>query len=258
MKKYYFLSGLPRSGNTLLSSILNQNKRICVSPNSVVVDIVAHTDYIKNDIVYKNFPNSNCHDNFIKNIFNLYYDNWNCDYVIDRGPWGTPTNLRLLKTYLENEIKIICPLRNTLQILCSFIVKMVESEIINPHNSIEIEKECEDLMSKESIIGKYFWSCENLMRSENRSYAYFFQYEDFIKNPIKTIEQIYDYLNIDKYNHVFTNLSQYSIDNLSYDDNFLGFELHKIHSDLFLRSHDPQEILPQSVIKKYYDYNLTF
>ena len=33
-KKYFFLVGLPRSGITLLSSILNQNKKIVVSPLS--------------------------------------------------------------------------------------------------------------------------------------------------------------------------------------------------------------------------------
>ena len=40
MKKFYFLSGYSRSGNTLLSSILNQNKNITVSPNSCVVEIM--------------------------------------------------------------------------------------------------------------------------------------------------------------------------------------------------------------------------
>ena len=29
-KKVYFLSGFPRAGNTLLSTILNQNKKIAV------------------------------------------------------------------------------------------------------------------------------------------------------------------------------------------------------------------------------------
>ena len=35
-KKYYFLAGLPRAGNTVLSSILNQNSREQVSANSFV------------------------------------------------------------------------------------------------------------------------------------------------------------------------------------------------------------------------------
>ncbi|NBP58534.1 sulfotransferase, partial [bacterium] len=38
-KKYYFISGLPRSGSTLLSAILNQNPRFYSGPNSPVVPI---------------------------------------------------------------------------------------------------------------------------------------------------------------------------------------------------------------------------
>ena len=36
-KTFYFISGLPRSGSTLLSSILNQNPRFYSGPSSPVV-----------------------------------------------------------------------------------------------------------------------------------------------------------------------------------------------------------------------------
>ena len=40
MKKIYFLCGLPRAGNTLLGSIVNQNKNIKITANSIVPDIL--------------------------------------------------------------------------------------------------------------------------------------------------------------------------------------------------------------------------
>ena len=40
MKTYHFLAGLPRSGNTLLSSILNQNPLIHSSPLSPINQIM--------------------------------------------------------------------------------------------------------------------------------------------------------------------------------------------------------------------------
>ena len=43
-KQYYFLSGIPRSGNTLLSSILNQNKKIASTPNSLISEILYNFD----------------------------------------------------------------------------------------------------------------------------------------------------------------------------------------------------------------------
>jgi LPS sulfotransferase NodH len=41
MKNFYFLCALPRSGATLLSSIINQSNQIKVSPNSVIWDILS-------------------------------------------------------------------------------------------------------------------------------------------------------------------------------------------------------------------------
>ena len=40
MKNIFFLSGLPRAGNTLLSSILNQNKNIACTANSILPNIL--------------------------------------------------------------------------------------------------------------------------------------------------------------------------------------------------------------------------
>ena len=40
IKKVFFLVGLPRAGNTLLSSILNQNSDIAVTANSITADIL--------------------------------------------------------------------------------------------------------------------------------------------------------------------------------------------------------------------------
>jgi hypothetical protein len=47
MKKYFFISGFPRAGNTLLSSILNQNKDILVSGQSIVPEIFYRIEEIK-------------------------------------------------------------------------------------------------------------------------------------------------------------------------------------------------------------------
>ena len=40
MKEIFFLEGLPRAGNTLLGSILNQNPDIAVTANSITPDIL--------------------------------------------------------------------------------------------------------------------------------------------------------------------------------------------------------------------------
>jgi len=43
MKEYYFISGLPRSGSTLLSGILKQNPEFCADITSPVSGIIQST-----------------------------------------------------------------------------------------------------------------------------------------------------------------------------------------------------------------------
>ena len=47
MKSYYFLLGMPRSGNTLLGSIINQNPEVSVTANTILTDIIYQIDLIK-------------------------------------------------------------------------------------------------------------------------------------------------------------------------------------------------------------------
>ena len=53
MKKVYFISGFPRAGNTLLSSILNQNPNISATGKSFLPDMFyILKDFQNNDDVY--------------------------------------------------------------------------------------------------------------------------------------------------------------------------------------------------------------
>ena len=55
MKNITFLTGLPRAGNTLFSSLLNQNKNIVATPNSIVPDLLHESFRCKHNITYQNF-----------------------------------------------------------------------------------------------------------------------------------------------------------------------------------------------------------
>jgi LPS sulfotransferase NodH len=57
-KDYFFLCGLPRSGSTLLGSLLNQNKDIGVYPNSILPDIINELNKLKFHPIVQNFPNT--------------------------------------------------------------------------------------------------------------------------------------------------------------------------------------------------------
>ena len=68
-KQYYFLSGLPRAGNTLLGSLINQNPNVSLTAHSVVADILWQLELIKRDQTFLNFPDSKSFENVTKNVF---------------------------------------------------------------------------------------------------------------------------------------------------------------------------------------------
>ena len=120
MKKFFYLHGLPRAGNTLLGSIINQNPKVAVTANSIIADMLGELYTLKNISIFKNFPDHKSFDSVTKSLFDNYYKDWSQDYIIDRTPWGMPINLKFLKE-VQDEIKIIVLVRDVEEILASFI-----------------------------------------------------------------------------------------------------------------------------------------
>ena len=121
-KTIYFISGFPRSGNTLLASILNQNPRIDATAHSILPDILFSIANIKYyNIAYNNFPDKQSIDNVSKSIFDSYYKDWNSDIIIERGDWITPCNFALLEEHFPGEIKIVVLVRGILDIIKSYL-----------------------------------------------------------------------------------------------------------------------------------------
>jgi hypothetical protein len=240
MKEIFFLSGLPRSGNTLLGSIINQNPKLNLTANTIITDILYQLHLLKDYQIYRNFPDEESLNNVIKNIFNNYYKYWKAKHIIDRGPWGTPANLEILKSIIAKP-KFIILYRPVLECLASFI------KIEKP---INVELRCHELMEINGIIGKSLWSIKNIIK-EKEDYIRI-NYLDLINKPLDQTNKIYKFLNINNFNHTFKNLNEFSTNNIKYDDSVLNAPLHKIRTDkIELNKYNIEDYLPSNIIKQY-------
>jgi len=245
--KIFFLSGLPRAGNTLLGSLLTQNPDIGGGVNGICIEAMKVIYLLKRDDTFLNYPNEKPLDNILNVLYPTYYKDFNCKYIIERAPAGAAGNLMLLKKHLPQPLKIIVLMRPLLEVLASFI-KWAQKEpqaYLNRYGTVA--QQCRWLMRPEGNIVKEIKGLENLMKPENRQHALFIEFKDLIKKPKDVLKQIYKFFDIPSYLHRFKKLDQ-----LPYDDTTLGGGLHTIHTDK-IREHKTsvKKLLPVEIIQAY-------
>lgn len=252
-KKIFGLCGLPRAGNTIFASLMNQNPKVSVTANSPLVDILGNISVIKNIATFKNFPDEKSFDNVLNNITHNYYQDWESDYIIDRTLWGLPTNLDLFKKYANPEPKIIVLVRDTVEVLASFVKFSYSNETnyIATHAGT-LEQRCNYIMMKDGELHRWQQAVYQLTNTENKKYAHIIKYDDLVSNPKEEINKVYEFLDIPKFEHRFTNLTQLNNNGIEYDDAVLGGDLHKIKTtDVSKSDYKVTDILTPEIIAKY-------
>jgi sulfotransferase len=223
-KTYHFLAGLPRSGNTLLSAILNQNPDIYSTPLSPLPNFMwDFTNTVdRSEHVHRNIENKIKTDIFLSSFMDNYYKEVEKPIVIDREKaWGTPGNLSLIKKYITPNPKIIFTVRDVLEILASFI-KMDHSHLLNKaynegHYSTNYRSSkdvaCEYLMSVNDDIDRGLLSLSSAFYPENKGVFHIVEYNDLVLKPDETMAKIYDFLELPNYNHNFNKIKKIEQDN---------------------------------------------
>ncbi len=238
MKQYYFLCGLPRCGNTFFASLINQNKNITVTANSIIPSVFQSIKPIYDTKEFLTFPNYGALNNIVNNLFDNYYKDFKSDIIIDRGPWGTPGNLEFLRA-LNLNTRFIILKRPILEILASFV------KVENPDN---IEKRCDELMSDEGMIGKYLWSYKNLLKTEK---VIEIDYAKLCDNTDEILNKLYIFLDLPFFNHDYSNIGQLEINGITYNDNVWEGPLHHVRGTLKKYDIDYKDHLPKSIINRY-------
>jgi hypothetical protein len=206
-----FLCSLPRAGNTLLGSIINENKKVKLSPNSILLDVLYELFSLKEKPIFKNFPNHNSFDNMVKSCFSTYYEDWQAELIIDRGPWGTPCNLNIIKNIFKKP-KFIILLRPLEECLASFAKIQIDNKQYTKNN---VNKYLFELLDfEQGILGKNLWSIQNLIK--NKEDYKIFYYEDLVNNTELFLKNLSKYINYEIKNP--KKLQQFKINNIYYDD----------------------------------------
>lgn len=256
--QYYFMAGLPRSGSTLLKSILNQNPNVFASPISPVMELMYwNEDYFKRSEQYQAYPKPKSAYKIISGMLDQYYYDVDEPVVIDHcRAWSN--NIERLKTYVAPNPKIICPVRDIVEILTSFIDliernndqrSFVDEYLIENGFETNNDNRCEHLMSEIGIVGQSLWAQYQAFVKNDTKHLYFVEYEDLVKNPQETLNGIYEFLGVESYTHDFNNIQNHhrELDNEIYALK----DMHYVRKELKKTSKKPENLLSSYILNKY-------
>ena len=249
-KQIYFLCAMPRSGNTLFTSIMNQNPGLVVTPNSITLEIMKVLSLLKRDDTFLNFPEEQSLDNILNEVYNLYYKHWNYKIIIDRGCVCTPGNLMVMQKHFKQPIRCIVILRDALDVLASYI-KWFETEPTSFLNEYKtIDEKLSKVMYKNGAVAKELMSIQYLL--QHPEMAVFIKYDDLVQNPEQEIKKVYSFLNIPYYQHRFVNLDQITVNGIQYNDTITGKNMHTIRTDKIMKEENYyKDMIPERFIRKY-------
>lgn len=256
MKKIYYLCGLPRSGNTLFGALLNQNPKIQVTANSIVLDIIWNLENLKNDRTFLNFPDEKSFDSVINNVISNYYNEWDYKIILDRSCWGSPNNLKLLEKHSPNEIKFVLLVRDIEEVVASFIKWSEENKpnFLDNETDGSLDEKCAYLMEPDMQIVQEYCSIYNIMKS-NHPY-YLIEYDELVSNTKNVLNGLYEFLEIDQYDHILSNMKQFSANEMCYDDSVVGKNLHTINTqDVKKRQYDISKYISGDLLNYYSTIN---
>src|SRR5210317_1504003 len=221
-KELFFLMALPRSGNTLFGSLMNQNPDIGVTANSITLEIMKDLFLLKKTDVFQNYPDEQSLDNVLDNVFNNYYQHWPQRIIIDRGPVMTPGNFQLMQKHFKHGFKCIVILRDLMDVLASYMKWYTENPDAFPnrygHNTDE--EKLMMIMNSKGAVAKDLEAIKNSFNYPD--ICHYVKYDDIVTNPEQEFRKIYQFLDESYFNHRFNNLDQVNINGLSYNDKIVG------------------------------------
>ncbi len=250
-RKLFFLVALPRSGNTLFASIMNQNPAIACTANSVTLEIIKNLFLVKTTDTFKNFPDYKSLDNVMDNVFTNYYQQWPQRIIIDRGPALTsdnPGNFELMQRHFKPGFKCIVLLRDLMEVFASYMKWYTENpdSFVNKFGFSDEEKLL-GLMNKHGAIVKEIRSIQNAYNYPKM--CHFIRYNDMVADPEKIFKELYKFLDEPYYPHYFENLKQININDIKYNDTVVGKNMHTIRT--IVKKETNNYIVPKSIREKY-------
>jgi len=260
MNRFYYLSGMPRTGSTLLGSLLNQHPDVHVSATSPLNRIMhdLYESLQENGARGNDWDVDDMHLRIFKYMFAGWYEPAleKHKYVFDKSRgWGF--NIQAVEAFINPRPKVLITYRSIPEIITSFITLMdqdrknhIDTQLFKENRQINTENRADLIWNN---FREYGYESAKCAIERYPHLIHIVKYNDLINNTEKTMSDIWDYLEIDVPQHDFDNVQSYLKDP---DENWGIQNLHVVRPKIEKISQDPKEVLGNELFEYYSQFNL--
>jgi hypothetical protein len=198
MKMFYFLSGLPRSGSTVLSSILNQHSQVHSTSTSGLIDLMGSLcmAWESSPAVHTQKPDKGEAYSLLRSLMDAKYKDAPKPVVVDKSRgWANPQIMSTMEQVLGYTPKVIATVRHPADCAASFV------RIAKPND-------LQTFLSTSPLIEHLKSSYGTLYNGykEKPECFLFVDYDDLLTNPQEQMNRIHEFLGLDPHTYDFNTI----------------------------------------------------
>ena len=250
----HFISGLPRSGSTLLCAFLRQNPRFSASITSPAATLcLSLIPKMSAASEFAAFFDNDRRRHVLRAVFEAYHGNVSSDRVLfdTNRVWAGKAGLL---ADLYPNMRMICCVRSIGWVLDS-IERMLQkhplevARFVNAKAGSTIYSRVEALMNSDNgLVGSAWSNLREAWFSNLADKILLVNYDQFVKSPTQAMERLYDALGETAFQHDFNNVVY---DEPGFDADFGMPGLHRVRSKVEPDSRPP--CIPPDIFDKYAD-----
>lgn len=250
-QQFHFISGLPRSGSTLLGALLRQNPRFHAGMSSPVASLVEGVvNQVSAGSELSTMVNRTQRASLLRGLFDSFYEDFDEPVIFDTNrAWTAKLNII---AEMFPEAKLICTVRDVAWIMDSLERKVRQDAFENtrlfnnPAERATVYTRTEALAHANRLVGFPWHALREACWSEYAERLVIVDYDLFVSRPKEIMPLLYKFMDEEPFDHNY--------DAVEYDapefDNQLGVEgLHRVHKEVRARPRDT--ILPPDLFEKF-------